>query len=385
MESLIGYIAGRHRITQRENLATEILVYILDRAGSEVLRSLLKLSGVQIDPNSKLHLQPQRGDTESPGIPDIRVLDQTNHLCALIENKFDARFTSNQRSTYLLKLESGVRLLFVVPKRRKQKIKDKLREPFPKANDRKRLAVISWDEFLHTLKDILESKPLHSLEETALDRGRQQRRLLSDIEQLERYCDVIEKQIFDPFCSDQIQGVVLSEPIHQLTWITAELIEECRNQKLVRTLKKQELKGELEDDNSLSLGQNLELNGALIWMGLWVKMWREQREPCTTPLWIWLSDSDEADKLVGPESRSKARKIAKLIADAGIDVKRVEGEKGWVIPIPVKPDVQQEQVVEEAVEFVKRLHQVIRKRSTLDVRSSGRQSPVARVSRYDNN
>lgn len=49
---------------------------------------------------------------------------------------------------------------------------------------------------------------------------------------------------------------------------------------------------------------------------------------------------------------------ASMSALSPIYLKRLEEEKGWVIPIPVKPDLEHEEVVEETVNFVKRLHQV---------------------------
>lgn len=355
MESLIAHIAKRH-INSEENLATEILVYILNRAGSEILRGILTQYGVQLEPGSQLHLDAQRGDEESAGVPDIRVLDQGDHLCALIENKFDARFTHHQLNTYLSKLKSGGRLLFVLPDRRRQKVLSELPNLFPDANDRGRLTVISWDELLDTLKNAI------------VDPVRQ-RRLMPDVEQLRRYCKVADKQTFDPFTADQIEGEALSQMVHQLTWITRRFVGGCLENGFVDIWKAKKLSAKVEeDDDSLSFGQDLHFCGAVIWMGLWVKMWREQREHCTTPLWIWLCDSNDAD----PKERSSAAEIAKLLADAGVYLNRVEEVGGWVIPICVRPGDQQEQAVEQAVAFVRRLHGLARGHGIFGAKSRGR-------------
>jgi len=355
MESLIAHIAKRH-ISSEENLATEILVYILNRAGSDILRGMLTQYGVQLEPGSRLHLEPQRGDEESAGIPDIRVLDQTDHLCALIENKFDARFTGHQRNTYLSKLKGGGRLLFVLPERRMQKVLSELPKLFPDANDRGRLTVISW------------GKLLDGLQEAIVDPLRQQR-LIPDVEQLRRYCKVADKQTFDPFTADQIEGEASSQMVHHLTWITQHFIKGCLENRLVDKWKAKKLSAKIEeDDASLNFGQDLHFCGAVIWMGLWVKMWREQREHCTTPLWIWLCDSNDAD----PNERSRAAEIAKLLADAGVYLNRVEEVEGWVIPICLRPGDQQEQGVQGAVAFVRRLHDLARRHDMFGAKSRGR-------------
>jgi hypothetical protein len=358
VQSLIGYIAQRHSIVQRENLATEILVYILDHAGSMILHQLLTHHGVLLEPGLQLCLKPQRRGNQGRWIPDIQVLDETRKCRALIESKFQARITPHQRKSYLSELKGGGQLLFVVPEARKQEVL----QAFPSASHRDKLKVVSWDAFLDALKVTLVGKTLQSSEITAADRVLQrQRELLSDVEQLGRYCEVIKKQTFDPLSKYQIEGPTLSEPIHQLTWITAELIEKCKEQKLVCALKKQKKpEGRLEDDDhSLYFGLSLEFCGALIWIGLWIKMWREQRDYCTTPLWIWLCDSDEADKEVGPKARSKAREIAKRLAEARIHLTWVAAQQGWVIPICLTPGIRQEEVVEEAVDFVRNLHELV--------------------------
>lgn len=352
MESLIDHIAKRH-ISSRENLATEILVYVLERADSSALHSLLTESGVHLDPGLCLSLKRDRKGKTGRWRPDIQVLDEKGNCRALIENKFDARLTKDQLESYLSELMSDDgRLVFVVPEKRKEEVQQLFRNTM----GRGRVTVIPWRDFLGALKKALElPKPPSPL--------------LSDFVQLRRYCDVMEEQTFDPFDLEQIRDEVLSQPLHQLTWITADFIRECRKEKIVHALdKKDGLLANLEEDDSLSCGQDLAFCGALVWMGLWVRMWRKYR---STPLWICLCDSDDAGTKVGPKARSRAREIKELLAQAKISHEWEPDEKGWIIPVPVKA-LPQGELVQQAVDFVKHLHELVRRRSALTAKRGSR-------------
>lgn len=102
MESLVDYIAQRHSLP-RENLATEMLVYILRSADRQVLRNLLTHYGADLD-NGELELETQRRGERTSGIPDARIVSESGSPCALIENKFYANFTDNQPNGYLTEL-----------------------------------------------------------------------------------------------------------------------------------------------------------------------------------------------------------------------------------------------------------------------------------------
>jgi hypothetical protein len=119
MNSLIAFIASQYGL-RRENLATEVLVYILEASSNEIVREWLGSYGVEgkWQPHG-YRFEPQRGLTADRSIPDVKVKDSEDTLCALIESKFSAKLTGHQPVDYLGALLDGGVLLFIAPENRK--------------------------------------------------------------------------------------------------------------------------------------------------------------------------------------------------------------------------------------------------------------------------
>jgi hypothetical protein len=173
----------------------------------------------------------------------------------------------------------------------------------------------------------------------------QKKRICSDIEQLRRFCQVEEKEIFDDLSPDKISGVGISTLIHHLTWITRELITDCLKKEVVKkrivSNRSKDSKMGANYDSSLFFGQALLFCGVEIWMGFWALAWEELK---TSPLWISLDPHLDTNQLVKQLQENNGE---------GFVVKReIYGSEYWLIPIPIKPDIPQDQVVEEAFQFV---------------------------------
>ena len=329
----------------RENLATELLVHILECSDDSIVRELLMYYGVGGQGNSyDYRFEPQRKVGDSQGIPDVQIKDDSEILCGIMESKFDARLTGHQPITYLDCLPSGGGLLFIVPERRRRQLFEKLFEishvaVFSEITtkderrtcatlDGKRMEVISWDEILNRLIT------LEKRSEQPLD---VQQKRLYDIEQLGRFCDVVDKETFEPLKEEQVRGTGISTVIHQLTWITTELINRCINRGIVEVMSERVTKSSQNairadvDSSQLYYGQNLRFLGASVWIGLWLKAWEERQ---TTPLWIEISPKESN----GGEIARRVKRVK------GIDAVIKQTDRSWLIPIPIAPGRYQEEV-----------------------------------------
>ncbi len=360
MDNLIAHIAREHRLPS-ENLATEILAYILNSADDAEIQDLFKYYGLHQSSSSGFQFIPQRRATESRGIPDIQVKDGDENTYALIECKFEAAFTQHQPNSYLKDLGGGGLLLFIVPERRRRIAFTELVELCRSSDagyisrviesqgtrasvNGKALVVASWDDVLANLKQILERLP--SIQK--------QQALCSDLDQLRRFCKVAEKETFAPLAADHICGNQVPTLIHYLTWLTQKLISKCIEENIVQEIEtsnrgsKNEIRSDF--DSSLCFGQNLQLSGVPIWMGFWVMAWEDRSD---SPLWIELDGKYPKIKQI----------VAHLLEERGegFVVKHNFDWDGWLIAIPVKPDVTQDKVVEGAFQFVSDLKKSIEK------------------------
>jgi hypothetical protein len=352
LESLIAHIAEKYEIVGRENLATEILVQILSSSEDGVVRTLFKHYGLDLPLSSDYQFHSQRKGEASRGIPDIKVKDNGGKTHAIIESKFDAAFTRHQPVSYLRGLISGGLLLFVVPERhqraRFEQLIDSCRKIWSDAHsvvvesgrtratiDGKVLAVTSWDDALRILEDSLKRFPSNS-----------HQRLCSDLDQLGRFCKVAKKEAFSPLSADQITGGEIPTLIHHLIWLTQKLITKCIQENIVQ---EDEHRGRFSKnkieagvDSSLTFGKNVQLCGLGIWIGFWARAWEDW--PKKSPLWIEIDSKDS------PQTR---RIITQLQEERGKDFafRHNFGWEGWLVPIPIKP-VLQDEVVEEAFRFV---------------------------------
>ena len=115
--ALLAHLAGRF-VTQREDLATEALLFVLDES-SVARASLLRLltsAGCSVPTEARFKSQAVGLGGERP---DMVGVDVRGHERVLVEAKFWAGLTDNQPVTYLARLEesgseSGV-LVFMAP------------------------------------------------------------------------------------------------------------------------------------------------------------------------------------------------------------------------------------------------------------------------------
>ena len=365
--SLIAYIARKPGLG-RENLATEILAYILRSVEDRVLQDFLERCGITSSPDAVYSVHTQKGGADTRGIFDIQIhRDKEDGPLVIIESKFDAPLTHHQCNDYLQVIDKGGLLLFIVPSIRKKEVSKLLLESYGldglpydpcanKSDDAPTIArgillgVTSWDDTLNTLQ---QSVTTHSsqLRDT----------LLQDIGQLRRFCNVAEKEVFEPIPANlQSLGGSVSTLIHQMTWITRQLIDKCIENNSVQvntgsSKRKNEIGANCEnfDDSfesvSLFYGRNLQLCGISIWMGFWPLAWEGFSQSL---LWIELyPDVSEENRIVKQLPGSEFRAIKNPFN---------RKTQGWLIPIPITPGKTQNEVVDDAVQFVFSLKEYIK-------------------------
>lgn len=208
-QTLFGHLATRFA-QHPENLATEALLYLLDR--SPIARAALRRFIAQADvtlPDSLLYRTQAAGDEGA--IPDLVGLDDVGREVLLLEAKFWAGLTDRQPVEYLNRLASAVPglLLFVAPARRFATLWPELvsrckQAGVPieapkesgsgllvvKVGNRKTLALASWSSLLGSLLVALESEG-----ETAA---------ASDARQLIGLCERMDNESFLPLRSEEL-------------------------------------------------------------------------------------------------------------------------------------------------------------------------------------
>ena len=222
---LLAYLADRF-VPQRENLATEALLFILERSevARDSLERLLVSLGCQLP--SPLTYRSQvtgpHGET-----PDLVGIAPTGRESVLVEAKFWAGLTDHQPVTYLARLETvgGSTLVFLAPERRLELLWLELtrrieasgrdmgsrRSPLPGAVlapvGEVQLAVISWGCLLGSISEALS--------------GARERELLESLGQLQALCDREDHLAFLP-----LEGHELTSSLPRRLLQFGELINE---------------------------------------------------------------------------------------------------------------------------------------------------------------
>jgi hypothetical protein len=209
--SLLGHLAHRF-VSQRENLATEALCYLLSESlsASKSLVMLLNQSGSDLP--QTLHFRTQASGDDG-AIPDLVGKGPDGRDLLIVEAKFWAGLTEAQPVTYLERLKTfqGSVLAFVVPGQRLELLWDELLRRCRDAhvspgleqqiasemrsmemNGTTRLVLLSWRLALNTIVQAMESTDeVH---------------LVADARQLQGLCAREDADAFLPLTSEEMTG-----------------------------------------------------------------------------------------------------------------------------------------------------------------------------------
>lgn len=203
--SLLAHLYPHIRGSQ-EDIATYSLQYLLsqskdlNRAFTKRISDILHVDIIE----SLQYVCQVTGKSEEKERPDMVGLSLDGKEEILCEMKFYATLTVNQPLTYLDRLNSGdgKGLLFVCPTVRKTNLWAKLKELCKERNveeidencitvDGISLGIITWNEIIELLKNVASSVAVE---------------LVSDIKQLEGYCNQLDSEAFIPFSAEDISA-----------------------------------------------------------------------------------------------------------------------------------------------------------------------------------
>lgn len=203
---LLAHVVTKFAPRQWENIASESLLYLLERPGGQAgIKDLVTSLGVRLGPVS---WQAQAQGSTDAGIPDLVGSDDQSRPVIIIESKFWASLTSNQPDTYLQRQfeafgdnAEGHVLLFIAPERRLDLLTVELegrlgvqhRESGSVrvlASPRGLVAVASWLQVLSHLRVALEA--------TGDQEG------LDDLSQLRGLCDRADQTAMQPLSQEDM-------------------------------------------------------------------------------------------------------------------------------------------------------------------------------------
>lgn len=203
METLLGQFYTRIKGSQ-EDIASEGLTYVLQRSKNAriTINNIIKNEcGFEL-PDLDFHSQNVGEKLERP---DISGFDDDGKERIIFEAKFWASLTESQPIEYLNRLVDNSVLIFVCPTLRVRPIYSELLRRMHTASlkfqqndstnsiilfDYKHILIKTWDEVLGTIRIQLLQENNHQL--------------LSDIDQIIGFCEIIDKNAFLPIQSEEL-------------------------------------------------------------------------------------------------------------------------------------------------------------------------------------
>lgn len=284
-ESLLAHLADRF-VSQRENLATEALSYLLAHDSiADAFQRFLERNSPEIGTFSRFETQ-QAAETDS-GIPDLVGITATGDAPLLVEAKFSAALTAHQPVTYVRRLEMLERptlLLFLVPIRRAEPVWHQIVQRCVDVgieltiSDHARrvarwrnvtVALTSWSELLDELSKVLGPNE-HQTE-------------LGELAQLRGLCEREDREAFRPLTDDELSGSV-GQRMVELNTLLVEAVDVLTSEGRadVRNLRWSAGDG--------WFGKYFRLKGHQCLLHVNFQRWGRER---STPLWLrlWFSDT----------------------------------------------------------------------------------------------
>ncbi|RLD01978.1 MAG: hypothetical protein DRI32_09185 [Chloroflexi bacterium] len=298
-ESLFGHLAFSFSKSP-ENLATEALVFILNRStvANEAFLHFISQTGASLPPT--LNFDTQAGGKDS-GVPDIRGRNASGKEILLGEAKFWAGLTDNQPVAYLARLQksSGSILLFIAPEKRSTLLWAELLRRCKNSNislhkeeislikniqfdNNSTLALASWRMILNTIRSAVE---------TVGDT-----KTLSDIMQLEGLCEKMDEEAFLPLRSEELASNIGTR-IVQYGYLIDELKDKLVAEKII--LKKTTSGGTLGSYVRYTYSFTGEYQFHLHYNAFF---WSKYRD---TPLWLGLKRPTKPYSSFSPEAKKK--------------------------------------------------------------------------------
>ena len=282
MDTVLSHIVTKKLSSEKENIATEVLAFILD-SNQSAKKGMMKLLKAITPTMPDLIFKTQM--VEGSIRPDMWGYrgDKTR---VYIENKFWAGLTENQPIAYLKQLSKCTQpsiLLVVVPEVREQTVWQELNRRLIKegvstiktetppglvhtaeTSIGPILAITSWTKLLAFLELELADEPSAR----------------SDLLQLKALCDAEDNDAFAPLSAEEISDQRTPKLLLQLSAALEGAVKLGTTKEILDT------KGLMPQSSSERIGRYIKFNSTpnfVVWVGINFLLWKKYGR---TPLWI---------------------------------------------------------------------------------------------------
>jgi hypothetical protein len=312
----------------RENIATELLAdFLRAPQGRDKFKDFLQ-SRFTVNPPKGWIVSPQKSIVKGSGIPDIHILQEDESIWAIIESKFWAPLTGHQRDHYFELIPPGGIFLIIAPDIKRRQIYDEMRIKHIDdlcekhtcwfTSKDKSLAVITWTEITECLgNNNIQSSYTH------------------DLYQFGRFCNVLEKEVFEDLTDNQLKNEGVANLISHLRWLADKVALRCIDDGFMKApdgrVAKQKNKWDMD-------GRNLNCGEIPLWIGFYPEAWNLHK---VSPLWIWIKEGSLTD-----ENRKNLKK------NLGIQL-FLDKDDALLIPLPVLAGTTQDQNVTQLANYIR--------------------------------
>ena len=327
---------------RREEAATEALAYLLDRDGSPNMAGafvdLLCRGGVPAFEFGRLDKHPSQEDDAKPDLT-IRDSDKTHRVS--VETTFWGDVDAAQPARYLNELPAGTpgALVFIAPQARTHALWRDLKEREGSGDlevgEESRAADAIWARVgPHVLAVRSWTSVLDALRKAAGDPAAEQ-----DVLQLRGLTERIDKEAFPPLTEDDVGNKRLARRTEGYQHLVDRITVRLAERDLVRLGNRSYRAGSY--GTGRGAGRSMQLHGKLdLRFGIELRPWRDSG---ITPLW-WVLKSSPAYSIEKDWQRIMSR------------IKDVRSyEDSLYIPIRLKTGVAEADVIEDAVEQMRRI------------------------------
>ena len=282
--ALLAHLYSHIRGSQ-EDIATYSLQYII-AASSELNHAFTRLvsEALHCDVPDTLNFVCQSvGDNQER--PDMAGIDVDGKEQILCEAKFYAGLTDNQPNTYLDRLvqKQGIGLVFICPAVRKQALWGRLLElvedrkvveksEYCVSVDGALMSILTWNEVVSALKSTAASAAL---------------KYVSDVEQLEGFCQQMDSDAFIPFSAEDI-GPIVARKEERYFRVVDELIEYLKSDKSLNP----STKGVKATAYRKGYGRAVNARGYWVCVNYDRDLWANP-STCETPFWVAIREGSD--------------------------------------------------------------------------------------------
>ncbi len=352
MSGFLAFIARRYS-RKAEDIATDVVTYLM--RGAYVQSSITSLLTVLGFPYLESGFSAETRLSGENGIPDIKLIDKQGECRVIVENKFWALLTSKQPCAYLNEVSKDGLVLFVVPKSRRKSIWEQVCTRCEEVNGpivapsitslgcigrtgQKFIAVITWNNLLDALAPLTSGiSTVSSISDAELF-----------INQLRRLCNVEETKGVENLDAKMVSSKDVGWAVYDCMKLLTQIVDAAADADCFKPEKRK---------NHDSCGEGYygkwgQLGPYRAWIGFDARLWSERGE---SPIWIEFAD----EKIIDNELREiffTARGTWSWLDDPRqLEDGNLGGDSQLVIPIPIKPRVDHDALLQGAIERIEQV------------------------------